>query len=85
MRLEQNPVFRNVIVPWYDSETACFIMIFVVGLISLFALTGLSVALNHPIYYPFRWVPMLLLVMCGGVILSVSARLLKRYLQRFSK
>jgi len=85
MRLDQNPVFRKVIVPWYDSETACLIVIFFMALVLLFALTGSSVAYGNPVYHRYRWVPILLITLSGGVILSLSVRLLKRYLQRFSK
>jgi hypothetical protein len=85
MRLDQNPFFRKVIVPWYDSEAACWVVIVFAGLVFLFALTGSSIAYGHPEYHRYRWVPMLLMAMSGGVIISTSVRLFKRYLHRYSK
>ena len=85
MRLDQNPVFRKVIVPWYDSETACLIIIVFMGVVVLFGYAGISVAQNNPAYNECIWVPILLIVMSGGVILSTTIRLIKRYAHRFSK
>ena len=85
MRLDQNPVFRNVIVPWYDSETACLIVIIFMGIVVLFGFVGISVAQNNRIYQEHLWVPILLIVMSCSVILSIAIRLTKRYSQRFSK
>lgn len=85
MRLDQNPVFRKVIVPWYDSEMACLIMIILMGVVVFFGFAGLSVARNNPAYQEHIWVPFLLIAMSGGVIISITIRLIRRYSQRFSK
>ena len=85
MRIDQNPLFRRVIVPWYDSEAACSIVIFFMFLIFLFSFAGISVALENIEYYEYVWVPVLLVVMSGGVIISTTIRLIKRYARRFSK
>ena len=85
MRLDQNPVFRKVIVPWYDSETACFTLMAIMGVVFLFGLVGLSVARETPDHHDHIWVPISLLLMSGGVIISLAIRLGKRYLHRFSK
>jgi len=85
MRIDQNPLFRRVIVPWYDSEAACSIVIFLMFLIFLFGSAGISVALENIEYYEYVWVPVLIVVMSGGVIISTTIRLIKRYARRFSK
>ena len=85
MRLDQNPVFRKVIVPWYDSETVCLIVIVCMGVVVIFGLTGIAVARDHLIYQEHIWVPILLVFMSASVIVSITVRLVKRYLQRFSK
>jgi len=85
MRLDQNPVFRKVIVPWYDSETVCLIVIVCMGGVVIFGFTGIAVARDNLIYLKHIWVPILLVLMSASVIVSITIRLVKRYLQRFSK
>ena len=85
MRLVQNPVFRKVIVPWYDSEASCLVVIVCMGLVFFFGFAGVSVARENIHYQQHMWVPILLIVMSGGVIISTTIRLAKRYFQRFSK
>jgi len=85
MRIDQNPLFRKVIVPWYDSETACFIVIFFMFLIFLFGFAGIPVARENIEYHEHVWIPVLLVVMSGGIIISTTIRLIKRYARRFSK
>ena len=85
MRIDQNPVFRKAIVPWYDSETACLIVIFFMFLVFLFSCAGISVARANIEYHEHVWVPVLLVVMSGGVIIFTTIRLIKRYSRRFSK
>ncbi|MFC1815170.1 hypothetical protein ACFL0M_04340 [Thermodesulfobacteriota bacterium] len=85
MRLDQNPVFRKVIVPWYDSDAACFIVIICMGFVLLFGFAGFSVAREEAGYHAHIWVPALLVAMCAGVIVSTVIRLTKRYIRRYSK
>jgi hypothetical protein len=85
MRIDQNPLFRKVIVPWYDSEAACFIVIFFMFLIFLFGFAGISVTRENTEYHEHVWIPVLLVAMSGGVIISTTIRLIKRYSRRFSK
>ena len=85
MRLDQNPTFRKVIVPWYDSETACFIVIVLMFLVFMFGFAGTSVASENSAYSGYIWVPVLLMVMSGVVIVSTTARLIRRYIYRYSK
>ena len=85
MRLDQNPVFRKVIVPWYDSETVCLIVIVCMGVVVFFGFTGISIARDNLFHQKHIWVPILLVLMSGSVIISTTIRLVKRCLQRFSK
>jgi ATP/ADP translocase len=85
MRLDQNPVFRKAIVPWYDSDAACFIVIICMGLVLLFGFTGFSVARENADYHTYIWVPGILVAMSIGVIFSTVIRLTKRYIRRYSK
>ena len=85
MRIDQNPLFRKVIVPWYDSESACYIVIFIMVLVFLFGFAGISGTRENIAYHEYVWVPVLLVLMSGGVIISTTIRLIKRYSRRFSK
>ena len=79
MRLDQNPVYRKVIVPWYDSEIACLVLIVLLFVVFLFGFIGISVASESIFYGSYIWVPILLVVVSGGIILSITIRLIRRY------
>lgn len=85
MRLDQNPFFRKIIVPWYDSDTACYIVIGCLLIILFFGFSGISVALENTANRAHIWIPVALVIMCAGVIVSTAIRLTKRYLRRYSK
>lgn len=82
---EQHPVFRKEIAPWYDSEVACFMVIFFLILVLLFGVAGVSTALEHEDYRAYVWMPALLIALSAGVVASVIIRLVKRYTARASK
>ena len=78
MRLDPNPLFRRVIMPWYDSTPVCWILLVaMVGLI-FFSITGIMVAQNTPEYNRFEWVPWVLLSLSVIFGLSVTWRLVQR-------
>ena len=79
MRLDQNPVYRKVIVPWYDSEIACLVLIGLLFVVFLFGFIGISVAIDNSVHGSYLWVPIALVVMSGGIIVSITIRLIIRY------
>ena len=79
MRLDQNPVYRKVILPWYDSEIACLIVIVLMFIVFLFGFIGISVARETIEYRSFVWVPILVVALSGAVIVSTTIRLIRRY------
>jgi len=85
MRYDQKPVYRKLIVPWYDSETACFIVIVFMLLVFLFSLAGVAVATEAAEHHSHIWLPILLIVLSGAVIISTVFRLIKRFRYRYSK
>ncbi|MBU4184800.1 MAG: hypothetical protein KKI12_14485 [Proteobacteria bacterium] len=85
MPLDQNPLFRKVIAPWYDTEKACFTVIVFMLVVFLFGIAGILEAVEKIEYNEHIWVPALLVAMSGGVIASTSIRLIKRYAHRLSK
>ncbi|HIJ56087.1 MAG TPA: hypothetical protein HPQ03_08170 [Deltaproteobacteria bacterium] len=78
MRLDQNPVYRKVIVPWYDSEIAFLVLIVFLFVVFLFGFIGISVASESISYRSYIWVPIVLVVLSGGTILSLTFRLIRR-------
>ncbi|MGD2186799.1 MAG: hypothetical protein PVI71_11760 [Desulfobacterales bacterium] len=85
MPSNKNPVFRKAIIPWYNSATACIIVIAFMLLVLLFALAGISVANEHPAYKDYVWVPIILLVLSAGIIITTMARLIKRYSRKSAR
>ena len=85
MPADKNPVFRKVIIPWYKSTSAYIIMIVLMLFVFLFALAGVSVAREYAEYQGYVWVPAVLLVMSVAIIITTTARLIKRYSYKSAK
>lgn len=85
MRLEEKPMFKKIIVPWYETERAFLFFILVMFIIFLFGFTGILVSQEEGGYREYVWTPVLLVVLSGICIISTSIRLIKRYIQRYSK
>jgi hypothetical protein len=85
MRYDRKPVYRKLIVPWYDSETVCFIVIVFMLLVFLFSLAGVSVARDNTQHNAHLWLPILLVLLSGSVVITTVIRLIKRYRYRYSK
>lgn len=85
MQLDENPLFRKAIVPWYDSEAMCLVTVILMEMVFVFGLAGLSVVLETPEFHHFIWLPAVLLVLSFGVVLSTTARLIRRYTRRRKK
>ncbi len=85
MRLQQNPLFRKEIAPWYDSDTSCFIMIGFLLVIFLFSITGIFEAYEKIEHHKHVWVPGSLAILSGVTIVSMSIRLIKRYRKQQDK
>jgi hypothetical protein len=79
MLYDQHPVHRKLIIPWYDSHTACLIIIALMLLVFLFAASGISVAGESAAHRGNIWLPVVLLILSGSVIVLTSIRLFKRW------
>ncbi|MDD2315859.1 MAG: hypothetical protein PHD57_00765 [Desulfobacterales bacterium] len=76
MRIDSNPMYRKIIVPWYDSDRACLFGATALSACLVFGLLGFHVAI---IEYPeLVWLPILLTALSGLALISVTARLIKR-------
>ncbi len=78
MPLDPHPFFRKAIVPWYDSDAVCIGVIVLMGLVLLFGFLGVHVAQHKAGTRGDLWVPLLLVLSSGGVILSTAARMIRR-------
>lgn len=85
MKSNQNPLFRKVIAPWYDSEIACIAVMVFMALVLCFAGLGVSAALDIPDYREYVWVPLLLGAMCLFVLISTAVRLFRRSPRRYGR
>jgi hypothetical protein len=79
MKLDQNPVFRKIIIPWYDSENACLALMGFLAAVAVFGVIGLSVTREDPAYTEFAWVPGLLLVLSATIFVTIGIRLILRH------
>jgi hypothetical protein len=82
VRLDSKPVYRRVILPWYDSEPLCIWVIIMMLAVFLFACAGVAVAGLHPFWGTYTWVPILLAVLSLWVLLSTSVRLIRRLMDK---
>ena len=78
----KSPVFRKAIIPWYHSKTAYGVTIVSMLLVFLFGLAGISVARENIQFNGYIWVPLVLVVLSGGIILFNILRLIKRHAAR---
>ena len=78
MPTDNSPVFRKAIIPWYHSKLAYGATIAFMLLVLLFGLAGISVAREHLQFSDYIWVPIVLVVLSGGVILLNIIRLISR-------
>ena len=85
MRVDQNPIHRRAIVPWYDSETVCIGVIIFAAAVFLFGICGIFVAVDAAQYRDSCWIAVLLAVLSGGLIASTSIRLVIRYSKRYKE
>ena len=80
-----NPVFRQEIIPWYDSHKICLLTLIIMCMAFLFSIAGISVAIETADYKNYVWVPLLTALSSAWIILSIGIRLFKRYLNRFQR
>lgn len=85
MSQDKSPVFRQAIIPWYDSSRVCWILIGFLTAVVIFGGAGIEEALGSVGFAAYVWVPLLLVILGLGVIGSILIRLMRRYLDRLSR
>jgi hypothetical protein len=79
MPSEKSPVFRKPVIPWYQSKTAYILTIVFMLIVFVVGLSGISVTREIDEYNGYVWVPALLVVLSGSVIITNIIRLIRRY------
>jgi hypothetical protein len=74
------PIYRKIIVPWYDSEIVCLTAVIFLLVVVLLGLVGINVANSTQQYKGYLWMPVLLTILSAGVIFSITVRLIRRFL-----
>ena len=82
MPTEKSPVFRKPVIPWYHSRTAYGVTIAFMLLVFMFGLAGIVVAREYEQYNSYIWVPAILVILSGGLIISATIRLIRRYISK---
>lgn len=82
MKLHQNPSFRKVVIPWYDSDLFCIVICIFMALVFLFSGIGVRVALEYEAHQEHGWVPLVLMVLSGIVLATNVIRVLTRMVRR---
>lgn len=82
MKLHQNPSFRKVVLPWYDSDLFCIVISIFMAMVFFFSGIGIRVALENAEYQGHDWVPLVLMVLSGVVLATNVIRVLIRMVRR---
>lgn len=80
---DQSPLFRRIILPWYDTDIACVLTGVFLLLVLGFALAGISVVFETPDGARHAWVPVTLLALSAVGIFTVCLRLYRRHAHKF--
>ena len=79
MPSEKSPVFRKLVIPWYQSKTAYILTIAFMLVVFLVGLAGISVTRDFEAYNGYIWLPALLVILSGCLIVTNIMRLIRRY------
>ena len=72
-------VFRKAASPWYQSKMVYGLTITFMLLVLLFGLVGISVTREIEQYRDYVWVPVVLVILSTGVMISAIIRLIRRH------
>lgn len=78
MQIDNNPMFRKIPIPWYDSNVICILAALLTLAVSLFSIIGMHVGLTYS-HILIIWIPGLLFALSTSVFLSLVIRLARRW------
>jgi hypothetical protein len=73
------PVFRKAANPWYQAKIVYALIIAFMLLALMFGLVGISITREIEEYYDYIWIPLVLVVLSTGVMISAIIRLIRRH------
>jgi hypothetical protein len=73
------PVFRKAANPWYQSKMVYGLTITFMLFVLMFGLVGISVTHEIDKYHDYLWVPVVLIVLSAGVMISAVIRLMRQH------
>ena len=82
---DHNPIFRKVILPWYDTDAVCVLTVVFMLAVFGFSIAGISVASEMPEAGKYAWVPCALLVLSVVGTVAISLRLFRRHAHKLKK
>ena len=71
------PVFSKSTTPWYQAKMVYGLTIAFLLFVLLFGLVGISVTREIEQYHEYVWVPVVLVVLSTGVMISAIIRLIR--------
>ena len=80
--LDRQSASRKPIIPWYDSEAACLVTIFLMFIVFIFGYSGLVLTQETTRYSGYGRIPIFLMAASGIIIVSITIRLIRRYIAR---
>jgi len=72
-------VFRKAANPWYQFKMVYGLTITFMLFVLLFGLVGISVTREIEQYHDYVWVPVVLVVLSAGVMISAIIRLIRQH------
>ena len=78
MQLYPTPSFRKAIIPWYDSNFACWTIIVSMIFIFAFAIVGIVVCSANPYFKEHIWFPGFLAFLSLFIVVKTGVRLNQR-------
>jgi hypothetical protein len=85
MRYAEKPIYRKIIVPWYDSEAACMVILVLMIPVLIFGGIGHGITRRVPEYHDLFWIPSILILLSLLVIILTLSRLIRRWIDRKSR
>ena len=82
VRISDKPIYRKVIVPWYDSEAACLFVLVLMIPTLIFGIIGIDITRRSTEYGDYFWIPTGLTVLSSLVIISTLSRMIRRFIER---
>lgn len=76
--MKEKPVYREPLIPWYDSALVCRVLFWLLIPVVIFAVSGFFEAMKAPDWQVHIWMPLALGLLSLWVMLRMAFRLRRR-------